>query len=350
MKQFFKKLSHWESWPFRLIYAPLSIYWIKYIIKSRHIWWFVPVNPTLEFAGFEGETKTEMYEQLPDWSIPTTLFVEPTYSFDKVLQLLKDNNLQYPIITKPNRGMQGVLFRILENDDAFKKYHEALKETYIVQPFVDYPVEISLFHVRYPHEEKGTITGFILKEYMHVKGDGVTTIGNLVKQHPKAQFMMEEMERKHGQNFENILPSGEKYLLSYAGNHNRGARFINLKDEINEQLLDTFAKISKHAGTFYYGRYDIKCASIEDLKQGKNFAILEYNGAGAEPNHIYDCGMSLKEAYKVIIKHWDDMYKIARINYKNGTPYWGAMKGWRFLTDGKKHFKELKAIDLDLKL
>jgi hypothetical protein len=39
---------------------------------------------------------------------------------------------------------------------------------------------------------------------------------------------------------------------------------------------------------FYYGRLDIMFTSWEDLAQGLNFSIVEVNGAGSEPTHIYD--------------------------------------------------------------
>ena len=64
------------------------------------------------------------------------------------------------------------------------------------------------------------------------------------------------------------------------------------------------------SGHFYYGRYDLKCTSVADLKAGKNIQILEFNGTGAEPNHIYDCGMHYTKALKIIASHWRDMYLI----------------------------------------
>jgi hypothetical protein len=109
---------------------------------------------------------------------------------------------------------------------------------------------------------------------------------------------MEEMRHKHGEHFKNVIRVGEKYVLSIAGNHNRGARFVNLHKQVDQRLCDVFDKISNETTHFYYGRYDIKCTSIEDLKAGKNIAILEFNGTGAEPNHIYDCGMNYFEALK----------------------------------------------------
>ena len=106
-----------------------------------------------------------------------------------------------------------------------------------------------------------------------------------------------------------------------------------------------FDELSHHAGKFYYGRYDIKTSSIEDLKQGKNFQIIEFNGCGAEPNHIYDCGMSIWRAYGVILQHWKALFHISRYNHRNGTPYWSFKRGWNFLKESRKHFKMLEKYD-----
>ncbi|HEX8358170.1 MAG TPA: hypothetical protein VF610_12185, partial [Segetibacter sp.] len=65
MKRIWAKISNWEQWPFKLIYAPLGPVWLYYAFKARAFWFFSNVNPTLEFSGFEGETKKEMYDQLP---------------------------------------------------------------------------------------------------------------------------------------------------------------------------------------------------------------------------------------------------------------------------------------------
>jgi hypothetical protein len=95
----------------------------------------------------------------------------------------------------------------------------------------------------------------------------------------------------------------------------------------------------------YYGRYDLKCTSVEDLKNGKNVVVLEYNGTGAEPNHIYDCGMSYWKALKVVNMHWYHMYKIGKINHKNGAPYWSFRKCQRFSKNCKKEFQKLQELD-----
>ncbi len=200
--------------------------------------------------------------------------------------------------------MKGILFRKIDNEEQLVKYHERIPVEYIVQDLVEMPVEVSVFYYRHPAEQKGVVSGFIHKELLQVNGDGKTNLRELIKKHPRAKFRMEEMEHRHGHRFDRMIPRARYFYLSYAGNHNRGAHFTNLHNEIDEDLHKVFDDLSHYTDKFYYGRYDIKTTSIEDLKQGKNFLILEFNGCGAEPNHIYDCGMSIWKAYGVILHHW----------------------------------------------
>ncbi len=179
---------------------------------------------------------------------------------------------------------------------------------------------------------------------MNVTGDGTHTLEELILMNSKSGKRISELRAKHEKNFAMVLADGEKYMLSYAANHNRGARFTDLKKEIDDQLINMLDDIS-HLNDFFYGRYDIMCNTIEELKQGKNFVILEYNGCGAEPNHFYDTGYTLTNAWKEILKHWKVLYQISRYNYKNGVNYWPLIKGIRFRLATKKHYKIIKAAD-----
>ncbi|HEX7756831.1 MAG TPA: hypothetical protein VF421_15870, partial [Niabella sp.] len=65
VRTFFNRIINWELWNFNVIYAPISPVWLWYAIRSRAFWFFTPSNPTIDFGGFEGEGKKEMYDQLP---------------------------------------------------------------------------------------------------------------------------------------------------------------------------------------------------------------------------------------------------------------------------------------------
>lgn len=349
VKLFWRKLTHWELWPFYIIYAPLGFVWLYYALRARRFWFFSNVNPTLEFAGFEGENKKPMYKQLPQKYYPKTCYINAGETPQRLLEAVYSGQFTYPFIVKPQVGMQGLLFRKIENEAQLLHYHHCVQVDYMLQEFIDYPLECSVFYIRYPNSSKGFITGFVLKEYLSVTGDGSSTLEQLILKHSKARYREAEMRERHAQQLYQVLPEGEVYYLSIAGNHNRGAKFINLQHEIDERLCAVFDTISKEAKHFYYGRFDLKFASLEALKQGKDFFILEFNGAGAEPNHIYDCNMSYTKALRVIINHWHHWYKIGRINYKQGIPYWSFLKGYRYLKQAKQFFKQLEVIDLQHK-
>jgi hypothetical protein len=197
---------------------------------------------------------------------------------------------------------------------------------------------------------KGKITGFLKKEFLQVTGDGKSTLWELISNYPRVQFRLEEMKSKHLGRLHDILPLGETYCLSNALNLSRGGKLVSLAHEKDERLLKVFDDLSHYTTQFYYGRYDIKCASVEDLKKGKNFYILEYNGCGAEPHHIYGDGNTLLQAYKILLHHWNVLYKISTYNYSRGANRWEFRRGWRFLNTAKKHFKKLKQLDIATEL
>ncbi|MBP6430989.1 MAG: hypothetical protein KA319_04410 [Ferruginibacter sp.] len=345
LKKIFHRITHWEAWPFKILYAPISLVWLWYIIKAKAVWFFTPSNPKLTFGGMEGEPKKEMYDLLPKELYPPTFNVLPNQSFDEIENLLQQHKIVYPLIVKPEVGGQGILLRKIDNEAAFKNYHSKMPYEYIVQQMVYYPMEVSVFYIRHPKNATGMVTGFLHKIPLQVVGNGVSTLEQLIKAYPKAAKRIDELYAKQKDNWQSVIPSGEKYMLSYAANHNRGANFIDLKEHIDEKLVAIFDKISLGINDFFYGRYDIMCESIEDLKAGKNFTILEYNGCGAEPNHFYDTGYTLIGAYKEILKHWKYLYQISMYNKKQGVQPWGLQKGRKFLTATRKLYADMKEVD-----
>lgn len=291
-----------------------------------------------------------MYAQLPPGSYPRTIYISHASPFEEVERQIIAGGFKYPIAAKPDVGMMGFLFRQISNADEFRQYHEIIPIDYLVQDLITYPIEVSVFYYRFPNEEKGTITGFLKKELLQVTGDGKLTLLELINSYPRARFRLAEMKSKHEQKLNDIIPLDEVYCLSYALNLSRGGKMVSLDHEKDEKLARVFDDLNRYSKHFYYGRYDVKCASIEDLKEGKNFSILEFNGSGAEPHHVYGNGNNLFQAYRIILQHWNILYKISRYNHISGIEYWGFKKGLKFLKEAKKHFKMLKELDIQTEL
>ena len=344
-KDLLYKLRHWETWHYLVKYIPIMPIWIWHCLRARSLWFFTPSNPTLTFGGFEGECKSEMYVQLPPGSFPKSVIIEPAISVEQLECTVSDNGFRYPFAVKPDVGMMGFMFRRINNPKELSHYHSKMPVAYFLQEFVTYPLEVSVFYYRFPNASSGTITGFLKKEFLEVVGDGKSTLLELMLAYPRVQFRLEEMKSKHADKLDVLIPEGEIYILSQALNLSRGGRMVSLEAEKDSRLLEVFDRLSHYTKNFYYGRYDIKCRSIEDLKRGEHFSILEFNGCGAEPHHIYGNGNSLLQAYAIVLKHWKVLAQISHYNYRQGIQRWDFKSGWRFLRTTKQHFNVLRQLD-----
>lgn len=340
------KITHWETWHYLAKYVPLAPFWVWYCLRARSLWFFTASNPTITFGGFEGETKKEMYEQLPASLYPESIYIKHNTLFDDVLDKLKKSTLCYPVAVKPDAGMMGFMFRKINNQEELQQYHAKMPVDYIIQQLVEYPLEVSVFYYRLPGQVRGIITGFVKKEYLQVTGDGVSTLDRLISNYERGTFRVDELRSKNADRLNDVIPDGTQYILSHALNLSRGGKLVSLEHEKDDSLLKVFDGISLYARHFYYGRFDIKCASVESLKKGKDFCILEFNGCGAEPHHIYGNNNTLLQAYRIVLKHWKVLYQISVMNHHKGIPYWKYKEGLAFLKNAKKHFKILKELDM----
>lgn len=344
------KISHWETWHYLAKYIPLFPAWVWFCFRSRSVWFFTPSNPSLTFGGFEGESKSEMYALLPEGSFPKSIVISPGTGLTIILAKMNANGLHFPVAVKPDAGMMGFMFRKIENSSELERYLAVMSVNFILQELIDYPLEVSVFYYRYPGQSSGYITGFIRKEFLEVTGDGESTLRKLIENYDRARFRKPEFIIKHANKLDSILPKGKRFVLSDALNLSRGGKLVSLEKEKSSDLVKVFDNLSLHAGDFYYGRYDLKCRSVEDLKKGENFSILEYNGCGAEPHHIYGNGNTLMQAYSIILSHWQKLFEISRTNRKNGLKPWPFWKGYLFLRNAKKHFRRLKLLDRHFEL
>jgi hypothetical protein len=346
LKKIIYRASHWETWHWLIKYIPMLPFWAAYCIKARSPWFFTAANPTLTFGGFEGETKREMYALLPEGTFPRTFHISAALSISAMERKIQSSGLSFPIAVKPDVGRMGLMFRKINSIHQLRSYHRSMQTDYLVQEFIPYELEVSVFYYRRPDQPKGTITGFVKKEGLCVTGDGSSTLSELMLQYPRVWFRMNEMKSKHAHKLNAIIPHGQRYVLSHALNLSRGGKLVSLEHEKDESLHRLFDQLSQKAN-FYFGRYDIKCASIKDLKQGKNFSILEFNGSGAEPHHVYANGNSLFQAIKILLHHWEILYQISVANHKNGIPYWNFKRGLHHLRHAKAHVKMLRNLELE---
>ena len=325
---FFIKLLNWEYWPTYIVHAPTMFMWLWFAIRARALFFFTRANPVIETGGVLGESKINILNRIPDAFLPKTIFVEQgKVSKTEILQMLQEQDISYPIIAKPDIGERGFLVEKLSSEEDLSVYLKQISVNFLIQEFIAYPIELSILYYRLPSATTGFITSFCIKETLKITGDGHSTIEALMENYPRAVLQLARFRQKHPSLLANIPNKGEIIELEPIGNHSRGTTFLNGNHHIDKQLVAVFDTIGFQMENIYYGRFDLKCASIENLKKGKDIKILEFNGIGSEPAHIYHPGYSLIKAYKELWEHWKIIYQISEIQKKKGISSMG-LKEW----------------------
>ncbi|MEM7163666.1 MAG: hypothetical protein AAF487_14655 [Bacteroidota bacterium] len=325
MSVFWAKIFRWEFWPFSVLYFPVIFYWIWMSLRTRSFFFFTASNPTIEFGGMLGESKNKIFDLIPDRYIPMTFKLAPSSSTGDVKGILAKKQMNFPIILKPDIGERGWMVELIKNEEALKDYLDKVSVDFLVQEYVPYEVELGVFYYRYPDRKNGTISSIVMKEMLSVIGDGRTSVYNLMNHDVRTKMHQEALAENNPKLMDYVPKYDEKVELVSIGNHCKGTTFLDGNELITDRLIKVFDHVSRQIDGFYFGRYDVRCRSIEDLYDGKNFKILELNGAGAEPGHIYQPGYSLIQAYKDILHHLKVLMEISMINRKKGIPY---LKFW----------------------
>lgn len=259
----------------------------------------------MELGGFLDYSKFKILHQIPNDFKPKTRFIQNKKEFHPI---------DFPFIVKPDFGERGVNVELIKNEYDWETY--PLTENLIIQDFLDLPLEFGIFYARIPGEKKGKILSVTGKEFLLFISDGRSTLRKFIENHPRAKKRKNYLFQEFENQLEKIHQKGTKILLEPIGNHNRGTKFYDASGLISRELAQTTDFISQKIEGFYYGRFDVKSASLEEFKKGQ-FKIMEINGANSEPTHVYDPEFSLLKAYKEVKRHLDIQYKISRKNKKN---------------------------------
>ena len=326
LTSFFARISMYEYWPMWVFYMPIFPYYLYLAMKYRSWAFFSAANPGIYLGGFFGESKEEIMKLIPSNYLPQTVFIDPNLPEEK----LKLETFTFPLIVKPDVGERGTGVMKIESMDEYLAYFSKQTEIFLVQEFVTYPIELGVLYSRLPNETKGKVSSITGKEFLTVIGDGTSSVLQLMGKSVRARFQIRRFQQERSESCLNqVLKNGETLLLEPIGNHCRGTRFINRNDLINDQLTQVFDKICLPIDGFYFGRFDLKVSSEEDLMTGSNIKIMELNGASSEPGHVYDEDFKLFQAYKSITWHWSRLGEISKINRARGVKPAKLREVWR---------------------
>lgn len=348
--KYFKLLSlrYWEFLPANIFYIPVVFYYIIFMIKYRiGLTAISAVNPCFAAGGMAFDSKFDMISKFfhfPEYVTRTIIIQDKNNrNLSSINEQIQKHNINYPFICKPDRGHRGNGFKIIRVLDDLISYMKICERPFLIQEYIEYPLEYGVFWIKIPGD-KGKITSITRKILPLLKGDGKSTLSDLILSDKRARYMATTYFEKNKNNLNQVIAANEMYRICSAGNHCQGAVFEDGRDDLSEKTLEKLEEICDSVTGYDFGRMDIKFKDKESLANGKDFKILEVNGSEAESTHIYDRKYSLLYAYKTLYKQWDTLFKIAKINRKNG--FYGLTAS-KLVSEYIDFFKENKEIKSD---
>lgn len=330
--------AHWEFWPMWLFYPPVAIYYLWLAIKYRGALLPTVSNPGIFSGGVVGESKMATLRDLMQTSPEFTAEAEllsgstPEERLASLRDICARRSIFHPFILKPDLGQRGAGIKLIRNESQALAYLQQTTAALIVQRFAEGPHEAGIFYRRFPGAARGRIFSITEKIFPVIIGDGKSTVADLVWSDARARFVAGKYLRRFGARQNEVLSASETLKLVEAGNHAQGCIFRDGM-RLNSAALETCIDgISKKVNGFFIGRYDLRFASEDDLRAGKNFSIIELNGAAAEATSIYDERNSLWTAYRTLFQQWDLIFAIGAENRRRGCPTtkpWQLWLAWR---------------------
>ena len=317
-----KRWSRWEFWPPYLFYPPVIVY-IAYLgIRFRSWTLFTAANPAIPAGGFVGESKHQILEQLKNaaqWLPCSTLLASgvPSQRLAEAEEFMRRHGLQFPVVLKPDAGQRGSGVAIVRSPEQLCEYLTHSSFPAILQEYVP-GEEYGVFYYRYPGSERGRVFSVTEKRMPVLLGDGKRTLEELILADDRAVCMSDFYLSKNSERTHEEAAAGESVQLVEIGTHCRGAIFLDGGETITPDLEEVIDRIAKTLDGFFFGRFDIRVPSRQDLMAGRNIKIVELNGVTSEATHIYDPKFSLFDAYRVLFQQWRIAFEIGDLNRARG--------------------------------
>jgi membrane protein DedA with SNARE-associated domain len=320
----FDRIVRWEFWPAWLFYSPVVA--ICFWLGLRYRGFSLPTvaNLNQKNGGIVGESKIGILQTLMETSPEYTSdgYLVPEGSSENRIAAIGEICLRYqirfPFVLKPDTAQRGAGFRKIVSFDEIQNYVAQVSGPLILQRYLEGPNEAGIFYYRFPKEQRGHIFSITRKQFPVVVGDGRRSLRELIESDARARLIAQTYLERFASAVDQILPQGESLRLVEAGNHCQGCIFKEGEDLYSEELRNAFDQISQKFPGFYIGRYDVRYRSDDELRAGKEFQIIELNGAASEATNIYDEGNSLWSAYNTLYRQWKLVFQIGAANRSRG--------------------------------
>jgi len=330
-----RAVSPFEFLPGLITYGPVVVQWIALGLRYGDLSLPTAANPSITTGGLCGESKTAILDLVaPEqrhWIAPYTSLTTGTDDMTRARAALTEAGLSLPLVVKPDIGCNGTGVRLARDDAALEAALAAFPRgvRLVLQTLIEHEGEAGLFYIRHPGEAAGRITSVTLKHAPTVTGDGISTLRCLIEADPRHSKLVRLYLAQLASRLDTVPAKGERVRLVFAGNHCKGSIFRNGAAEITPTLTARIDAIARSMPDFHFGRIDLRYRSLQSLRRGEDFAIIEINGIGSEATHIWDPDTSLREIFTSQFRHYGEAFAIGRAMRRRGASPSGIRTMWR---------------------
>lgn len=320
-----RECSLLERMPKWLICVPLVVQWLW--LSLRYASATVPsaANPRITSGGLVGEGKLEYFRGMGALARSLTaahcpVFNDGTATQAALLHAMRQSDLAFPMVAKPDLGLCGYGVRLLPDMAALNAYLAAFPtgETVVLQRYLPQEGEAGIFYARDPATGEGRIIGLALRYFPRVTGDGRSTVAELVAADPRARRIARSPRHQCSVPPSSVPAAGQQVRLATIGSTRVGGLYRDGAALATPELTRAVDTVARDMPEFHFGRFDVRFESLRELAAGRGFTIMEINGAGSEAIEAWDPDTGVMEGFRMIFAKQRLLFAIGAAQRKAG--------------------------------
>ena len=314
----FERLPKW------LNLVPMITQWLWLGVRHGSVTLPSSANPNITAGGLVGDTKSEYFDCMGPTArsrVADFVMIKPqgAASVPAALMAMREANLDFPIVAKPDLGWCGFGVRRIDDAASLANYLSRFPSNadLMLQKYLAEPGEAGLFYMRHPCEQSGRLLGILLRHYPQVTGDGIRTIAQLIDADVRLQRTTGNAEHECSYEPKQVPAAGEIVRLSLIASTRVGGRYEDGSNYTTAELSAAVDAIAHDMPQFHVGRFDVRYVTLEHLRRGE-FTIMEVNGAGSEAVHAWDPRYSIRDVYRIVFAKQRLLFALAAANRARG--------------------------------
>ncbi len=325
------RVGAFERLPKWLNLLPMIVQWLWLGLRHGSVTLPSSANPHITTGGLVGDTKSEYFNcmgALARSRVADFVMIQAQGpgSLPAALIAMRDANLVFPVVAKPDLGWCGFGVRRIDDAAALADYLSRYPRdvALMLQCYLAEPGEAGLFYMRHPDERVGRLLGILLRHYPQVIGDGTSTMAQLVQTDVRLHRTTHSAEHECSYEPDHVPAAGETVRLSLIASTRVGGRYEDGTDYASAELSAAVDAIARDMPQFHAGRFDVRYSNLDDLRRG-HFTIMEVNGAGSEAVHAWDPKYSIRDVYRIVFAKQRLLFALAAANRARGHQPVGAL-------------------------